>query len=113
MFLIEYKVVLVLDKNSEDVPSTYQVVIYMTGKSVSDTYLTTSRKCRMRYSIKIVISMTWKGHVLGAKVTTNVDELIHQNGKYRLGNGHVLGAKLTTNVDELIHQNGKSMTWKR
>jgi hypothetical protein len=89
------------------------------------------------------LSMSWSTkmenpHVLGAKFTTNVDELIHQNGKYRLGKvmywvlnsqrmsmswstkmenpwlgeGHVLGAKLTTNVDELIHQNGKSMTWK-
>ena len=41
MFLIEYKVVLVLDRKSEDSPSTYQMVIYMTGKSVSGTYLTT------------------------------------------------------------------------
>jgi hypothetical protein len=31
---------------------------------------------------------------------TNVDELIHQNGKSMTWKGHVLGAKLTTNVDE-------------
>jgi hypothetical protein len=36
---------------------------------------------------------------LGAELTTNVDELIHQNGKCGLGRGHVLGAKLTTNVE--------------
>jgi hypothetical protein len=51
--------------------------------------------------------MTWKSHVLGAKLTMNVDELIHQNGKSMTWKGHVLGAKLKTNVDELIHQNGK------
>jgi hypothetical protein len=45
---------------------------------------------------------------LGAKLTTNVDELIHQNGNiHDLEKGHVFGAKLKTNVDELIHQNGK------
>jgi ribosomal protein S16 len=54
-----------------------------------------------------------RGHVLGAKLTKNVDELIHQNEYiHDLEKGHALGAKLTTNVDELIHQNGKSMTWK-
>ena len=41
----------------------YQMVIYMTmtEKSVSHTYLTTSGMCRMRCSIKMVITMTWKG----------------------------------------------------
>ncbi len=54
MSLIECKVVLVFDRKSEDGPSTNQMVIYMTGKSVPDTYATTS---------------------LNAKLTTNVDEI--------------------------------------